>query len=399
MILPSATFGPFMRRLVLSSLILLSPLAASAAAYVPQGRCEGWPRLVLNSPPGTCVALVASQADGLRFPRRLLEVAPGRFWIVDMGSWEPKRGRLLEMSLPAEPGARPAIKVLADGLDRPHGLVRGPDGKVYVGEAGAIWRTPVSTALQREVVLDKLPDDGAHPLKEMAFGDDGMLYVNVGSFSDACRNDTQAQPAPCPELQGAAPRAAIYQVTLGGGAVVVKPFASGLRNSLALAWLPGVGLLEAENAIDYSDAQLPPEKLNLVREGRHYGWPYCIGQGVAARGYEGRFDCKTSQPPMALWPAHAAPLAMLAPSNGPLKGQVLAAWHGYRPVGRRIVSFTVDAKGHASAPRDLIGDWSAKPGVRPMGTPAGLTVDGQGRLWIVEDRNRSVLMLGREDKP
>ena len=33
------------------------------------------------------------------------------------------------------------------------------------------------------------------------------------------------------------------------------------------------------------------------------------------------------------------------------------------------------------------------PGLRPQGTPAGITVDRLGRLWIVEDRNRSVLVV------
>ena len=61
-------------------------IAVWAASQPSGGRCGEFPRADLESAPGTCVALVASAADGLRFPRRILEVAPGRFWIVDMGS-------------------------------------------------------------------------------------------------------------------------------------------------------------------------------------------------------------------------------------------------------------------------------------------------------------------------
>ena len=30
---------------------------------------------------------------------------------------------------------------------------------------------------------------------------------------------------------------------------------------------------------------------------------------------------------------------------------------------------------------------------RPLGAPAGATFDSQGRLWIVEDRNRSLIVV------
>ena len=124
---------------------LLLPALAAARGYTPDGRCGDYARLPVTSPAGTCVALLADEAEGLRAPRRILEVAPGRYWIADMGSWEPKRGRLLEMTLPADGAAprRARIAVLASGLDRPSGLALGPDGKVYVGEAGTVWRTPV----------------------------------------------------------------------------------------------------------------------------------------------------------------------------------------------------------------------------------------------------------------
>ena len=41
---------------------------------------------------------------------------------------------------------------------QPHGIAMGPDGRVYVGEAGRIWRTPVADAVVPEVVIDGLPD-------------------------------------------------------------------------------------------------------------------------------------------------------------------------------------------------------------------------------------------------
>lgn len=386
-------------RLLLGCALLLAGAPALARGYTPEGECGGWPRVALATPKGWCVGLVADEREGLRMPRRLLEVAPGRFWIVDMGNWEPGRGRLLEMTL-GRPGERPQVRTLADKLDRPHGLARGPDGLVYIGESGVVWRTPLpapGAGITREDVITGLPNGGAHPLIELVFSPEGRLYLNVGASTDACRNDAQQQPLPCPDRQGTRPRAAVYEAVLGGPKrtlQTLRPFATGLRNSMALAFVPGLGLLQGENSIDYADANAPVEELNLLRDGSDHGWPYCVGRQQPARGYEGRADCKRTAAPLQTWPAHAAPLAMLFAAHGPLKGQLLVAWHGHKPTGRRVVGFAVDAGGRVAAkPTEWVAGREAVPGRTPVMTPAGVSLDAQGRLWVVEDRNRSVLVL------
>lgn len=392
---------------------------ASAAEYTTQGLCAGYPRIALTTPKGWCAGLVADARDGLQMPRRLLEVAPGRFWITDMGSWDPRRGRLLELRAAGQAGEPGRVRVLAKGLDRPHGLIRGPDGRIYVGEAGTVWRTPKG-AVEREEVLHDLPSDGAHPLTEMVFGREGRLYLNVGSFSDACRDDQQHQGLPCPETEGPRPRAAVYQAVFGGPDFTLQslqPWAFGLRNSLGLAWTQdGTGrdahLWQAENSVDYPDAHAPAEELNELKEGAHYGWPYCVsnerGRSVVARGYEQRAHCQSPEqrPPFQTWPAHAAPLQLLAvpparPDTDaqPWSGHLLAVWHGYRTQGHRIVGWRLDPDGRPTGAREnLVSGWSAVPGLRPLGNPAGITVDSAGRLWIVEDRNKTVLVVAPEDK-
>ena len=389
---------------------------AHARGYTPQGLCADFARLDVPSPPGTCVALLADEAQGLRAPRRVLEVAPGRYWIVDMGSWEPRQGKLFEMTLPrAGPAPRRArLTVLADRLDRPLGLVIGPDGKAYLAEAGTVWRTripPPGAPLQRETVLDGVPADGRHPVKELAFGaadpasGEVRLYLNLGSSSDACRDDAGQYPVPCPDRAGDQPRAAVYEAVLAGPDLALArfaPFATGLRNSLALLVLaegPAKGtVLQGENSIDYESPERPPEELNQLQAGRDYGWPYCVGNRQAAHHYEKRVDCTSTQAPMMLWPAHAAPLQMiLGPAGSRFAGQLLVAWHGPQPSGHRVVGFRLDARGLPTGkPTDWLAHWDAKAGVRPMGRPTGLAVDRAGRLLVVEDFNRTVLMLLRE---
>ena len=56
---------------------------------------------------GYCAGLVASEEDGLIFPRSIVAI-PGRrqFVVADMGSWNPGQGRLLLL----DPGAPKANK-------------------------------------------------------------------------------------------------------------------------------------------------------------------------------------------------------------------------------------------------------------------------------------------------
>lgn len=394
---------------ILFCALLAAALPAQARGYTPKGTCEGFPKVDVKAPAGYCVALVADERQGLKFPRRMVEVAPNRFWIVDMGGWAKNAGKLLEMRL-APGGGAPQLKTLASGLDRPHGLALGPDGKAYVAEATRILRSPTG-AWAQEVVIDQLPGDGSHPLKEIAFGgkDGGKLYVNVGSFTDNCKNDAQQQPQPCPEVQGDKPRAAVYEARFGkdGALQSFKPFATGLRNSMALAVWQQAGkpdtVLQGENSIDYPDVGLPHEEFNILQAGANYGWPYCIDNQQPARGYE-KHDCKPSRAPTMLWPAHTAPLQMLmAPASAtatPWSGQLVVAWHGYKPAGQRVMAFRLDAAGKpAAAGTEILGNWTALAGVRPQGAPAGVTVAADGRLFVLEDRNRTLLMLGRENKP
>lgn len=168
--------------MALAGMAFMASTNAAVGPYATRGSCAGFPRVDLQTPPGFCVALLADGSSGLRFPRRLLEVSPGRFWLVDMGSWELGRGRLLEfkLSAPKQHADPLTFTVLAEKLDRPLGLALGPDGRVWLGEAGRVSRIaigPAGSPVRLETIIGGLPASGAHPLKEIAFGANGKLYL------------------------------------------------------------------------------------------------------------------------------------------------------------------------------------------------------------------------------
>ena len=67
------------------------------------------------------------------------------------------------------------------------------------------------------------------------------------------------------------------------------------------------------------------------------------------------------------------------------------------PEGQRLVGFVRDGKGRPSGqPIQWLSNWDAKPGLRPAGRPTGMGIDHAGRLLVVEDFNRSLLVLMSE---
>lgn len=379
--------------------------------YVGRGRCGPYPRVAVKSPDWLCLGIVAGPDAGLIMPRTLVEIGTGRFVLADMGGWQNGRGRIL--ALVPRPDGQARVTTLFDKLDMPHGLAVGPDRKVYVGEVGRIWRfDPAAATLAKEPVIDGLPSQGRHPLKHFVFDKEGNLVINFGAPTDRCEvKGKSSPPYPCPAVTGDKPEAALWRLAMTwpeGKPGALTEIARGLRNSMALAVHPSSGLLlQGENSVDLKPDDDPPEELNVIRPGRHYGWPYCVGREERVPDYrKAPVSCRDFEPPALLLPGHAAPLGM-AYYTGPmfpeLAGKLVVGFHGYRDNGHRIVAYDVDAEGRP-VPADgkppgfgivLVDDWVHAAGRGPDGAPVGITVASDGSIWFPEDKNRTVMVLMR----
>ena len=405
-------------RAVAAALLLNLPVSAQGAstgvygsAYAAKGKCGAFARAVVTTPAWACLGIVAGPDDGLVYPRNVIEIAPGRLLLTDMGSWGSKSGRLIDIRI-GEDGSR-ILTTLASGLDRPHGLVLGPDGKVYVGEETLIWRfDPKLAAFRRETVASKLPAEGRHPLKTFVFDHKGNLIINFGSSTDRCESDPNNLSSvqyPCPFIEGGKPNGALWLLEFdhpGGVMTSLKPIARGLRNSMALAVEPKSGLIvQGENNIDLRPENSPPEELNVIVPGKSYGWPYCTSEGVLPAYKRFVRSCAGYEAPAVLMPAHGAPLGMLYYQGAmfpQLAGKLIVALHGYRNNGHRIVVYDRDADGRPIAPAggglprfpmQLVEGWDERAGVRPRGAPVAISTGSKGEIWFAEDKNRTVMVL------
>src|SRR5881296_1221964 len=274
----------------------------------------------------------------------------------------------------------PAQTVLS-GLNGPFGLAFRRD-TMYFAEQTTVKRLDPGAAAPVTLVSG-LPS-GGHSTRTIAFGPDNLLYVAVGSSCNVC-ND-------------APPRAAVTRYNLDGSSP--HTFATGLRNSVGLAFHPTTGELWANNN-DRDDIggttdramtdSLPPEHVNILKDGKWYGWPQCYLPGKPNSDVFPNADCSGVEPPALTVQAHSAPLGLTfyvgtkfpAEYQGDAFMTYHGSWNRSVPTGAKVVRIRVQS-GRPTAALDFVTGWQLADGSR-WGRPVGLVVAADGSLLIADD--------------
>lgn len=429
-------------------LAALPALAAERITYQPgSATCDGYPRAAIGMAPGFCAGIIVAPPAGefgartIRMPRVLLALPGGKdFLVTDVGKWDGPGGKVWRIT--AEPGKPVVMTPVLTDLYMPHHMAIGPDGKVYVNEQGRIFRfdprspDPASTI---ETVITGTTDTRAHfslhPLAGFLFDANNDLLVSVGAPTDQCLKDGKPDGTDfCAQSEGDGKTAVIRRYAWRGDNSWSPDFtilAQGVRNGVTMVRHKSGTLLEADNGMDFPPADSPFEKLNVLVQGAHYGWPYCYDVASANPAWQANnaMDCTSSAyaKPVRLLPPHGAPLSMLYYDGAmfpELRGKLLISLHGYRPAGARIAAFAVDRRGipllarnaHYDAYAGPDGDqvtslpypgpasnallltpgWNNVKDSHPMGAPLGLAVAEDGAIWVAEDRNATILRIARD---
>lgn len=312
-------------------------------------------------------------ATGLPRPTAFAVDSQGRLWAT---SGAGARTREDGVWLVAGKGARPQ-QVVRD-VPTPLGLTW-HGGELYVAERGRV-RAYAGFSGGRfahgRTVLTELPV-GLHQNAGIAAGPDGRLYLGIGSQCDSCR--------PRHRLS-----ATVVSFLPDGSDLRVV--ARGLRYAYGLAFLPGTGdLFATENGRDDLGLRAPPEELNLIRDGKDYGYPGCWGQGGSA--------CAGSEPALVRLAPHASAdaLTFITGQWGPryaTSAFIAEFGSSFRPsTGRDVVrvALTPAATGYTAR---------ASVFATGFGTPLAIATGADGALVVGDfSRNTVYRLHPRHQRP
>jgi len=289
---------------------------------------------------------------------------------------------------------------LLTGLDSPFGLAWA-DNMLYVASASAVlayaYELGQNQISEAPRTLTPLPGGplNHHWTKDMALSPDGrMLYVSVGSNSNAAENGLEAEKG----------RAAIWQIDRQTGAARV--FASGLRNPNGLTFHPQTGeLWTVVNERDELGPNLVPDYMTSVEDGGFYGWPWSYyGDHVDPRVYPPRPDMveKAIKPDYAL-SSHVAALGMVF-TYGSAMPQVYAngafvgnrgSWNRDSFNGYKVVYIPFENGKPSGKTQDVVTGFIR--GEEARGRPVGLGIDGTGALLVADDAGNTVWRVASSD--
>ncbi|WP_406658151.1 PQQ-dependent sugar dehydrogenase [Methanolobus sp. ZRKC2] len=273
------------------------------------------------------------------------------------------------------------VSVFISGLNSPHGIDYS-EGWFYIAEEDRVIRVRdddgdlIADADSLEVLIDDLPS-GGHSTRTVKVTDNAF-YLSIGSSCNVCYEEDER-------------RAAITKCDLDGSNCSI--FASGLRNSVGMAFHPVTGQLYAtDNGRDWLGDDLPPDEINLIEEGNDYGWPLCYGKNVRDTDFDpdnpDENVCENKTPSLVDLQAHSAPLGLAFYDGNTFpeeyEGDMFVCYHGSWnrevPTGYKVVSIDMDTL----EVNDFATGWLKDNGT-VTGRPVDVIVAEDGSLLVSDD--------------
>lgn len=312
-------------------------------------------------------------------------------------------GRIVVLNDTNMDGKADESRVLLEKLRHPHGLAIkcNSDGKgclLFVAEEKqvSVYGYDVDRVrVANKKKLADLPAGGRHTTRSLQLAViDGKekLLVSIGSSCNVCHEKDSR-------------RASIVSMNLDGSEQ--KKFAKGLRNTVFMTENPKNGeIWGTDMGRDFLGDKLPPDEINLLAQGKDYGWPTCYGRNI----HDGKFDknvyirnpCSEpfTQPSRIDLPAHTAPLGLaFFPAKGwpaEFQNNLLVALHGSwnskKPVGYKIVRLKLNARNELVQAEDFMTGFLTKK-LQVIGRPVAIAIRPDGAIYVSDDSAGAIYRL------
>lgn len=269
--------------------------------------------------------------------------------------------------------------VFISGLTKPHGLASEGD-YVYIAAEDKVVRvkdTDHDGLADLETLQDlvELPA-GSHWTRSVKIFE-GQMYISIGSTCNVCDEENPW-------------RAKVIKCNLDGSDCSV--FASGLRNAVDLEFY-NEEIWATDNGRDLLQADLPPDEVNILVEGKDYGWPICYGKQIHDLEYDQNVyiqdPCLDTEASVIDLQAHSAPIG-LAFYEDDLLVAFHGSWNRNPPTGYKIVRINLETH----EVKDFASGWLGADG-SVRGRPADLLIIN-GSILVSDDVAGKIYRIFRE---
>ena len=223
---------------------------------------------------------------------------------------------------------------------------------------------------------------GGHWTRNLLVSPDATkLYIAVGSDTNIADNGLHAEDG----------RACIYEFDIASEQL--RPFATGLRNPVGMAWEPVTQTLwTVVNERDGIGDETPPDYLTSVQDGAFYGWPFCYWDRIV----DTRVPQDAAKVAAALTPdyalgGHTASLGLAWMPAGTLPGfpdgMVIGqhgSWNRSTLSGYKVIFVPFTDGKPCGPPRDILTGFLSPDEKASYGRPVDVALK-DGALLVADD--------------
>lgn len=317
-------------------------------------------------------------AEGLSGPRFMAVSPDGVLYLAERGA-----DRIVSLPDADADGTADEVIVIGSGYGHAHDIEFEADGSLLVAGEDTLHRVTLEEGVEvaRETVIDGLPT-GGHSTKSVEVRTDGEILLSIGSSCDVCIEEDERRAA----ITALAPDGTGRRIAMRG-----------LRNAVGLwvddatgrAWATSMGR-------DRLGDDTPPETLYEIVEGADAGWPRCHAGELRDPEFGPDEDaCDGVASPAATFPAHMAPLALVA-WDGHLVIAFHGSWNSSTKVGYALWWLPWEGEPAGSAEPFATG-FLPDVGGDALGRPAGLAVGSDGALYVSDDKSGYIYRITAQD--